>query len=637
MKWFLIAALVLAICTSASADAGRFGGTDPRLDKKVTLGVNHVKLEEVAKQLSDQSGITIKAGSSSRDWKVRERRVTIHAKDITIGVMVDEITKLLGFTLSREGKDKEWSYIIWQDKKSRDLESEMLTAEKEAEAQRIAKQREAGTDLAKEALSMSPAEAMKQKDKNPLLAYLGGTKAGRGCAQLLSSFDSNFPTEYDLLMRGKRAYIPLTNLPGGLQQALADATSGGLAGAFKGASGADMTPYQLVMTQATDVLDSSVSDYIPDILNMGMMVMMGLSPGQKPSANAWLGGGNMMTLFPLLDGNTPLGRFAGRTLLSADSGTSLDALNQKMGQELSDPALLQSMAAHESPTEKNPPTDPDLTREIEIKDLSKDLKQGMPQEQRIGIMMAEAARATGYPVLLESFKKPKPLDLFVRSGKQPVYKLLIGMEKAGYTWAKDPDKTIRIRPADWALRRSCEVYEGFINQYRALLSKQGYLGLDAVAGMLGGLTEEQIKTTFDGDFEMWMTVGRILGDLPDEHEMLRVYASFTAQQKAALNSEVGISFADLTNDQWNRISNIIGDRMAGGYIVDGSVRLLPQTDEQIKAKQLTRDFVIATLTGDQKEPSKLHMVIPLPTQDQAAKALDQWNKAVENALKEQQK
>lgn len=632
---WVAALIVLLYSTTAVADISRLTPADPRLDKKITLDVDHTKLQDVANMMIMQSGVTIKTGSGERDWKVRERRVTIHAKDVTVGSLLDKIAALLGFCLSREGKDKEWSYVIWQDKKSRDLENEMLTAEKEAEAQRIAKTRKAGIDLAKEALDMSPADAMKQKDKDPLLAYLGGTKAGRGCAQLLSSFDASFPTEYDLMMRGKRAYLPLSALPSNLRQALADATSGGLANAFKGAAGADMTPYQMVMTPATDVFDSSVPDYLPDVLRMGMMVVMGLAPGQAPNANGWMGGGNMMTLCPLMDGNSPLGKFAGRTLLSADSGMSLDSLNKQMGDELSDPALLQSLTAHDSPTEKAPPTDPDLTREVEIKDLSKDIKPGMSQEQRLGIMMAEAARATGYPVLLESFKKLKPLDLFVRPGKQPVYKLLIGLEKAGYTWIKDPDKTIRIRPEDWALRRSCEVSEGFVGQYKSLLEKKGFLTLDDVAGLLGGLTDDQILITFDGDYEMFMTVGNILGDAPERHEMLRAYASFAAQQKAALGEEAGLRFSDLSNEQWEHISNIIGDQMNGSYIADGSIRLIPQTDKQIQAKELARVFEIRTLTGDQKEPSKLNVAIGLPTQDQAAAALAQWNKAVETALKAQ--
>ncbi len=633
MKQFLFLLVLISAATTLHADVTKFNPPDSRLDKKITLDFNHVKLEDLVNGLGKYSGVTIKAGTNERDWKVREQRLTIHVKEMPVGTVLDKITSLLGFYLSREGKDKEWSYVIWQDKKSRDLEAEMLNAEKEAEAQRIAKQRQAGIDLAKEALDMSPADALAQKDKNPLLAYLGGTKAGRGCAQFLSSFDTNFPTEYDLMMRGNRAFLPLSALPSGMQQALTDATSGGLAGAFKGMAGGDMSPYQMVMTPATDILDSSAGNAVPDIMNMGMMVMTGLLPGQKPDVNGWLGGGNILTLFPLTDGDTPLGKFAGQTLLDADKGADLGALNKKMADAMSDPAQLQSMLAHDSPTEKKLPTDPDLTREVEIKDLKDAIKPGMTAEERLGIMMAEASRATGYPVLMESFKKPRPVDLFVHPGKQQVYKLLIGLEKAGYTWIKDDDKTIRVRPVDWAFRRSCEIAESYFKEFDAIMDKHGYHTMEDVAQIMAGLSEDQIRTQLSDDWFRLMSLGRLVQDAAVEREMLRTYASLSPGAKEALVTEEGLPFAQMTDDQWSHISDIVAERMSGSHITDGSVRLVPQTDKQIQAKELARTFEIRAFIGDRTEPDKLYIGIPLGSQGKQAADLANWNKAVAEALK----
>ena len=204
MRLVYIGAVLAVVVSGACADIAKFDPADKRLDKKVTLAVNHVKLEEVAKNLSEQSGITIKAGAGTRDWKVREQKVSIHGRDVPLSKALDQVTKLLGYCLSREGKEGEWTYIIWQDKKGRDLEAEMLNAQREEAAQRVAKSRQGTIDLAKDALGMSPEEAMKQRDKNPVLAYMGGTKTGRGFAGFLSYFQANFPTEYDLMLRGKR-------------------------------------------------------------------------------------------------------------------------------------------------------------------------------------------------------------------------------------------------------------------------------------------------------------------------------------------------------------------------------------------------------------------------------------------------
>jgi len=90
------------------------------------------------RQLSDQSGVVIKAGIGSRDWRVRERRVTIHAKEVPLGALLMQISKLLGFLLSHQDKeDQERSYFYWQDAKSWLLETELLNAQREAEAQRV--------------------------------------------------------------------------------------------------------------------------------------------------------------------------------------------------------------------------------------------------------------------------------------------------------------------------------------------------------------------------------------------------------------------------------------------------------------------------------------------------------------------
>ena len=634
MRLLCIVALILALCAAASADIGKFSPPDPRLDKKVTLDVNYAKLEDVANRLTLQHGVIIKAGTGTRDWKVREQRVTIHAKEMTLGALLDETAKLLGFCLSREGKEGEWGYVIWQDKKSRDLESEMLNAEIEAAAQRIAKQRKAGITLAEAALKMSPAEAMAQKDKNPLLAYMGGTKAGRGYSQMLTSLGASFPTEYDLMMRGKRAFIPMSALPAGMQQAAGDATSGGLANAFKAMSGKDLNPYQIVMTPATDVLDPSAANFIPQLLNMGMIVMTGIGPGDKPNANGWMGGGDLLTLFPLMDGDTPLGKFGGRVLLQADGGTSIDEVNKSMEEAMRDPSFVQGLAAQDSPTEKEPPTDPDLTREVEIKDLSGEIKPGTPAEMKLGMMMAEAARATGYPVFLESFRKPKPLDLFVRPGKQPVYKLLIGLEKAGYTWVTDADKSIRIRPVDWAFRRSCVIPESFIKHYDEIMDKQGFLTMDDVAQMIAALSEDQIRTQLSDDMLAMMLLNRLVqSEGESERETLRTYASLTPQQKAELGSEAGMPFADLTDEQWGHLCNIIDAKMTGSCIADGTLRLLPHTDKQIQAKELGRVFEIRTISSEGEEISKLFVGIPLPTQDKMAASWDHWKKAVDEVLK----
>ena len=269
MKWLCYPILILWTLNGAWADISEFRKSDPRLEKKVTLAVNHVKLEEVAQSLTEQSGVDIKAGTGTRDWKVRERKVTIHAKDIQLGQMLDEISRLVGFHLSRQGKEGDWNYLIWQDQKGRLFEEEMLIAAKEARARRATDIRQGTLDAAADALKMSPEEALKRREKEPLAAYLGGTQAGRGFAQILSSLKSSFPIEYELMMRGQKVKIPVSSFPPGLEGALADIMAG---------------------RRATDIEQEEQAQIIPNQL---------VIPGLRGDRTEMLGMGGLMYLFAL--------------------------------------------------------------------------------------------------------------------------------------------------------------------------------------------------------------------------------------------------------------------------------------------------------------------------------------------------
>jgi hypothetical protein len=528
-----ITALVISLCASVCADTSKFSPPDPRLEKKVTIEVDHTKLEDVVKSLSEQSGVTVKAGTGTRDWKVRERHVTIHAKEIALGKMIDEIERLLGYYVSREGKEGEWTYIIWQDKKSRDLEAEMVTAAKEAAAQRAKETRQSALDVANKALKMTPEEALKNRDKDPLGAYMGGTKSGRGYAQLLSSMQSQFPTEYDLMMRGKQASLPLTNLPPTLTQAASDAASGGLANAMKGKGLPDLTPHQLVIMPFGGSENAEAS-----LMGMsGLMWMTGLAPGQTPTGGSgpW-GDGLPMGMFPLAGQNSPFGNIFGKMLFAFDEGASLDEAMKQISAEAQNGSFLADTLARKSPTEETPPTDPELTREVEIDPKGigggmADLMGRGPSPQNQGKAVAEISRALGIPTLLESFSSDMPIALFLKPGKQPVYKVLIALEKAGYKWDRG-DGTLRVRSEDWALKRSYEIPESFIAFYKDLLEKQGELTLDVLAQIASTLTDEQIQNTLSKDEDLGFAVSTLGGDFFGEgREILRFYAALTPAQK----------------------------------------------------------------------------------------------------------
>ena len=594
---------------------------DPRLDKKVTLEVSHAKLEDVVKQLSDQTGIVIKAGNGKRDWRVRERRVTIQAKDIRLGDLMDRISKLLNYYLSRGGKDGEWTYLYWQDMRSRALEEEMLIAAREAAAQRTVKARQGALDMAEDALAMTSEEALKKRDKDPLLAYMGGTKAGRGFAQLLSALGTGYSTERDLMLRGRRVNMPLTGFSPALQQAVADATSGGFfAPHLTGENFQGLVPGQVIFEPADSMGNSEMGALGFGGLVFITSVPIGGAPGDGP-----FGGGMPMSMFPLSSPNSPIGKLAGKFFLAIEEGKSLEEASKQIQSEMESTDFMADALARESKTEKNPPTDPKLTREVELGKIPAGSDpEGSAND--LSKAAAEISKATGNPVLMESFTKMMAVGRYLKPGKQPFYKILIGLEKAGYTWERSGD-TLRIRPEDWALRRSYEISERWLGYYKTLLEKNGGFTLDEIAAMALELTDDQITNTMLSDTDLRFAVIPLGDNMSKNKNILRLYATLTAQQKAMLESEFGLAFAYLKPAQWDYLNEVITDRLGGVYIVNGSIRLKPQSGEKKPGDSSTNKFDIMVNAANEARPRTITVRIMIFGKNQIA----EMNKSVQKA------
>ncbi len=640
MRLICIPLLIVTLATCACADLARLTPPDPRLDKKITLDVSHVKLEDVTKSLTEQTGVAVKAGSGSRDWKVRETTVTIHAEDVTLGKALDEIGALLGYYLSREGKAGEWSYIIWQDKKSRDLESEMLTAEKEAAAQRIIDDRKAVIDKASDALKLTPEAAMKLKEKDPMTAYLGGTKTGRAFSQILSSLGSQFATEYELMMRGKQVSFMISDLPSNLRAAVNDAVGGGLAKALQ-QDGAqqNLTPYRLVVTPTY----GDEGDQMTGLLGMnGAVFINGIGQEGEATSN-FLGGGWPMTHFPMISPDSPAASVFADMFLGIENGESLESVDQRLGPKLEDPIMLSQILAKDSPTEKQPPTDPELTREIEIKAEG---LAALPKEMITGVgndhdgqskTLEEMSRALGWSVYFESFDRMMPLAMFVKSGKQPLYKTLVAVEKAGYKW-EHGERSLRIRPENWARSRAYVIPESLMTSYRDLLRKQGEFTLDDVARITSDLTDDQIQYTLVMDKDMSFLIGTLGagGPMTGPRDILRLYGSLTPEQKHALDTPAGLPFEEFTDAQWNRMNAIITDGLGGIYVAGGSIVLKPLTDDEKKQGTLNRTFVVKVKVQGEQEPREISPWVCLSNKQQIKTIQGNIKKMQEQAKAENQ-
>lgn len=647
MRCLRVLLLIAAISVGAFAQGTAAEKPDARLDQKVTLEVSHVKLEDVCRQLTEMTGVTIKAGTGERDWKVRERKVTIYAKDVPLDRLVTEISKLLGFYVSKSGKEGEWTYTFWQDLKARQFEAEMLSAEKEAEAQRITRIREGAIDAASEALKLSPEEARKTKDTDPWLAYLGGTTNGRAYASMLQYIANMLPTERELMLRGLRISIPITDLPPNMQQVAKDMVGGGFMGFARNEKDPDsagifdnVEPFQITILPG---LGFGASDREMGMMGLGgVLILNGKAPGMSEEAMAWMPDGFPAGMFPVTGGDSLLGNAFGQMLTALEDGATEEEIQKLMGSEEEQQKFVTEGLAKESKTEKEPPTDPELVREVELDELPKSadpLESGVDQVRVAGEVAEAISRAIGKPVLVESFIGNMPLQTYLTPGKHPVYKILVGLEKAGYTWTIGSG-TLRVRPNDWAIQRSYEIPESLLAKYVSILERNGTLTLDDLTMIVTELSDAQIDNTLMKDKKLMLPMMTMQSILGHTRELLRFYGSLSSQQKAMLKSEAGLPFSSLSSQQWDRLGVMITSEFGGLYIVDGNIRMeQPRNQIGMLSEASVHIVKVTVIVGDEQQPrtfQEMIMTYDKATMAEMQKTVDEAEKKAKEESKQEE-
>ncbi len=322
MKKLKIAPLVIAVAllaarSSAQVIAVPAAAPDSRLDQKVTLKATFAKLADVLDQLSKQSGVYLHAGTGAQDWKVREQRMTIDAKDAPLRAVIDSIAAVHRFRVSTGKRDGKTSYLFWQDRNQRDLESALLATQTEQAAQRQVATRQAALDSADAALKLTPEQAQQAKLTDPWLGFLGGTTTGRSCAEALSLLNQDQSGFRDLMLRGKNARLDLSAASPELLRAVGEALQG-WSHAFAGKQEAsflqNLTPTALV---ASPMQGGQASEY-----GMGGMLMILALPksGVAKSDMQGFSDGVPVGFIPLANSGSVMGSVFGKMFTAIDSG-----------------------------------------------------------------------------------------------------------------------------------------------------------------------------------------------------------------------------------------------------------------------------------------------------------------------------
>ena len=92
--------------------------TNNRLSQKVTYEAKRKTVSSILADLSDLTGITLKAGYNNEDWQVRDRRMNIFAKDVPLASLMSSIARVMKFMWIVNEKDGVKSYRLYMDRKT---------------------------------------------------------------------------------------------------------------------------------------------------------------------------------------------------------------------------------------------------------------------------------------------------------------------------------------------------------------------------------------------------------------------------------------------------------------------------------------------------------------------------------------
>ncbi|MBW3623433.1 MAG: hypothetical protein KY468_08490 [Armatimonadetes bacterium] len=614
----ILPALCLFLALSGGVRAQEEQIPDERLKQKITYSASAKPLQTVTEELTKQTGVLIRVGSSERDWKNKERRVHLHFRNLPLGVALQQTAKMLGYEFRRAGEEGKWSYRLYQSPRNRDYEAAMLNEQKTRKEQEIASLRETVLNDADEVLNMSPEEAAKLKDKDPWKSYLGGTKSGRAYAELLRGLPSE---ARELMLRGRRVSMNVSELTPSMRTAMQQMVdesffkqmgpeAGPMRQAFDNASPERLTFMPLDQEMLMGPMSASAMGMA------GVAMVMGDLRQPNPEMERvmdqmegmGMGRGVPMAAMPLTGGNSVAGRMFAQMMNRLESGEKFQDIQQEMMQTMQNGGAIAddpSRKIEPTPT----PTEPALLVEVEPLQLKMDL---LGQTSQSAELVEQLGKKTNLSYAVEYHPDSAPLAMYLPRTKQPLYKLLDTLQSAGLLWEYD-NGVVRIRPKDWAVLRSYDVPENMIDGYRKILAAKGWLDLDTLGSLSASLTDGQIQYRILKDPELGVLMMTLM-PMGGNRDLFRFYGELTPAQKERLKSPQGLPFDQISESQWQRLTGWLEEATLGAEIRPGRISLALK-EEEVRLPAPMRE---GSVPGGRETPSAEAKTGPAPQESPAA-------------------
>jgi len=364
--------------------------SDARLARKVTYEARYRTVSAILADLSQSTGVTIRAGYNNQDWQVRDRKMNVFAKDLPLATLMSSIARVMKFKWSISRDAQPWTYRLYMDRRT------LLDAEGQR-ARRIQKNIEWQTktreswiqDIANVG-NLSDQDYERLKEQNPYLYMYRKT----GISDALNAFFKAAPDLANAFATGQEMSLPVSDLSPATQQTVMQMRDARRR-LSSVRSGKGMTP---------------VPEAQPDISSISLIINEGIERVAREGANSlhtgWItvrygprfGEQDLVTPFPHPDfEKTKL--FGSEWMRCLEEGKSNDEVaHQRSEIDAAGVADRVRFGQDDMPNDKpkEHPDDPALQKKLKCQ----------PQDARLSSVLAELAKGTEMSIISDSFGRP---------------------------------------------------------------------------------------------------------------------------------------------------------------------------------------------------------------------------------------
>lgn len=579
--------------------------SDLRLAQLVTYEARRKSVLTILADLSEKTGVALKAGQNNKDWQVRDLKMNVFAKDVPLSVLMSSIARAMKFKWSRDGKAGEYSYRLYMDRKSiADAELKRQTEEQKLLADQASK-RERAFDAFGKAGSLKPEELEKLKDSNPFLYF--ATKSGVG--QSLGAFFEQVPVAVDALATGQEMSMNAGMLPPMAQQNLVRAMRdmhriAGMLG--------DKADFPEDVVNNLGAIDIRINAHHEEMRN-------------RPEAGFMVGmmeirGGGRHFGVPLMDPDSHMAKLIGKALVrSMDEGKPANEAFRDMQTEFMTAIMadMKKVEFGEKPIEH--PDEPALHEKIKLKPESRsldDVLSALAEASKLNVVSDYLGRS-GFGAELGKIDGEQEAELKTVLDKiADAYRL---------NWEKHGD-VLEFRNREWYHKRPLLIPEETLEAWRKAFKETGTLDIADLAQMAALDIERFSMNVMDDEA---FSTSNISGTIFPHREVLRMYAILDDTQRAMLFGESGLDLHALSPEQWKQAEKLLSGRNPA-FLQNADARLTVAGTRVPKDKRFEYTFTVTCTDQDKpiewkfttpeyKEPPKKEPKPAEPVKPEAAK------------------